>query len=90
MKFQRSMLLASLLCLPSVTLVAPASAQQGGASHPIQHVLLISVDGMHALDLANYVQSNPNSTLAQYNAPGKLDRGISYNAVSEPRRKARS
>jgi hypothetical protein len=25
-----------------------------------------------------------------YNAPGKLDRGISYNAVSEPRRKERS
>jgi len=26
----------------------------------------------------------------EYNAPGKLDRGISYNAVSEHRRKARS
>jgi LmbE family N-acetylglucosaminyl deacetylase len=26
----------------------------------------------------------------EYNAPGKLDRGISYKAVSEPRRKTRS
>ncbi len=80
MKFQRSMLLASLLCLPSVTLVAPASAQQGGASHPIQHVLLISVDGMHALDLANFAQSNPNSTLAQL---GKA--AVTYTGASTSR-----
>jgi predicted AlkP superfamily pyrophosphatase or phosphodiesterase len=26
---------------------------------PYQHVLLISVDGLHALDLANYVAANP-------------------------------
>ncbi|MEO8127528.1 MAG: alkaline phosphatase family protein [Bryobacteraceae bacterium] len=29
-----------------------------------KRVLLISVDGMHSLDLANYIASNPNSTLA--------------------------
>src|SRR5258707_1199698 len=30
-----------------------------------EHVLLISVDGMHAIDLANYVSTHPDSTLAQ-------------------------
>ncbi len=29
-----------------------------------KRVLLISIDGMHSLDLANYIASNPNSTLA--------------------------
>ena len=31
----------------------------------IRHVLLISVDGLHALDVANFVQSHPNSALAE-------------------------
>ena len=35
-----------------------------GAGHEVRHVLLISVDGLHALDLSNYVASHPNSTLA--------------------------
>lgn len=30
----------------------------------VERVLLISIDGMHALDLANYIKANPNSTLA--------------------------
>jgi hypothetical protein len=46
--------------------------QQSDASNPspIQHVLLISIDGMHALDLANYVASHPNSTLATLSKGG--------------------
>ncbi|MBV9850939.1 MAG: alkaline phosphatase family protein [Armatimonadetes bacterium] len=31
---------------------------------PAAHVLLISVDGLHASDLAYYIQNNPTSTLA--------------------------
>ena len=31
----------------------------------IKYVLLISVDGLHALDIARYVESRPNSTLAE-------------------------
>src|SRR6202140_3669932 len=31
----------------------------------IKHVLLISVDGLHALHVARYVYSHPNSTLRQ-------------------------
>jgi hypothetical protein len=36
----------------------------------IKRVLLISIDGMHALDLANYVTANPHSRLAQLSAAG--------------------
>jgi hypothetical protein len=31
----------------------------------IDHVLLISVDGLHALDVANFVEAHPNSALAE-------------------------
>jgi hypothetical protein len=48
------------------------SSQQADASNasPIKHVLLISIDGMHALDLANYIASHPNSTLATLSRTG--------------------
>ena len=50
--------------------IAPlsASAQQRNNAiiqgTNVKHVLLISVDGMHALDLTNYVAAHPNSNLA--------------------------
>ncbi len=37
---------------------------------PIKHVLLLSVDGLHALDLADYVASHPDSALAQLSGHG--------------------
>src|SRR5947209_20191467 len=37
---------------------------------PIRHVLLISVDGLHALDLANFVHAYPKSALAQLSGTG--------------------
>jgi len=43
------------------------------AAAPIRHVLLISVDGLHALDLRNYIQIHPDSHLAALAA-----RGIEY------------
>jgi hypothetical protein len=36
----------------------------------IEHVLLISVDGLHALDLSNYVAAHPDSALAQLSKHG--------------------
>ena len=36
----------------------------------IRHVLLISVDGLHALDLANFIKSEPKSALAQLSGMG--------------------
>jgi len=48
----------ALIGLVSLTLLATAPANR------IKHVVLISIDGMHALDLANYVKSHPQSALA--------------------------
>src|ERR1700730_7556528 len=45
----------------------------------VEHVLLISVDGMHQSDLAWYVQTHPNSTLAILMA-----QGINYSNASTP------
>jgi hypothetical protein len=45
-------------------------AQQAHAAAPAvstdyKHVLLISVDGMHAVDLTNWIQNNPKSNFAK-------------------------
>src|SRR6266850_326673 len=48
--------------------------------HPTaQHVILISIDGMHALDLANYVTAHPDSTLAELSR-----RGTTYTNAHTP------
>jgi hypothetical protein len=52
-----------------------AVAQSGN----IKHVLLISVDGLHALDVANYVAKNPQSALAELAA-----HGITYTNARTP------
>ncbi|MGB9433188.1 MAG: alkaline phosphatase family protein [Candidatus Acidiferrum sp.] len=59
--------------LIGATLPAPVHAQDGdddGIQGKIKHVLLISVDGLHALDLANYVNSHGDSTLAALSRQG--------------------
>jgi hypothetical protein len=45
----------------------------------IDHVLLVSVDGLHALDVANYVESHPNSALAEL-----AGHGITYSNARTP------
>lgn len=42
----------------------PAHAEDG-ASPRVEHVLLVSVDGLHALDVANHVAAHPGSALAE-------------------------
>jgi hypothetical protein len=61
-----------LLLVTSVCLVIASSKIQLKAqpSPRIRRVLLISVDGLHALDLANFVRTHPHSTLAQLSASG--------------------
>ncbi len=56
--------------LSTVGPLMPQSAGAWGQEHPVRHVLLISVDGLHALDLSNYVGSHPNSTLAALSQHG--------------------
>jgi len=64
-------------------LQASADSDDGllGSRHQVKHVLLISVDGLHALDLSNYVATHPDSTLAELSR-----HGVTYtnNATSSP------
>ncbi|HLJ91362.1 MAG TPA: alkaline phosphatase family protein [Candidatus Angelobacter sp.] len=48
----------------TTALQTQAATREDRDDRRVKHVLLISVDGMHALDLTNYVASHPNSTLA--------------------------
>jgi hypothetical protein len=73
-----------LALLAAATLgIRHASALDGGGGDKhhhhkkIRHVLLLSVDGLHAVDLANYVSSHPGSALAQLSG-----HGITYTQAS--------
>src|SRR6202050_4756343 len=61
---------AAAVAIPTALTAGPAVAE-----HPhharIQHVLLISVDGMHQSDLDWYVANNPNSELAKLAEGGR-------------------
>jgi len=47
----------------------PTIAQERVTPRPVvKHVLLLSLDGMHAIDLANFVKIRPNSALASLSA----------------------
>ena len=63
----KKMLAAALsFGLIGILIPAPAHADGDGALQGrIKHVLLISVDGLHALDVANYVAAHPDSALAE-------------------------
>ncbi|HVJ06860.1 MAG TPA: alkaline phosphatase family protein [Acidisarcina sp.] len=43
---------------------ALADENESGASTEVKHVLVLSFDGLHAIDLANYIQSHPASAFA--------------------------
>ncbi|GLS19418.1 phosphodiesterase [Labrys miyagiensis] len=64
----RSILLGSLAVMPAF-----AMQQAQAAGTPYKHVLLISVDGLHAIDVANYVASHPAGALA-----GLTQHGLFY------------
>jgi hypothetical protein len=72
-------------CSVCVALGLQAHADsEGGLIDPhrrIEHVLLISVDGLHALDLSNYVAVHPDSSLAELSR-----HGVTYtnNTTSSP------
>ena len=68
---QRLLAVALSAGLIGATIPAPARANDGlGQGQKIKHVLLISVDGLHALDVARYVESHSNSALAELSGHG--------------------
>jgi hypothetical protein len=70
-------LLKRFLTLCAFAGVALTSSQ--AADRRIEHVLLISVDGMHSIDVSNYIAANPNSTLAEL-----ANHGIRYDNAYIP------
>jgi hypothetical protein len=78
---QKILAVALSLGLVGVTLPPPARANDElGDGHKIKHVLLISIDGMHAVDYENCVASNTCPTLA---ALGKT--GVNYTRTTTSR-----
>ena len=69
---RKNLLVASLLLLSSIF----AAAEDGPKA---KHVLLVSVDGLHALDVANYIAKNPKSALAELSR-----RGTTYSNARTP------
>ena len=77
---QRLLAVALSIGLIGTTFSAPARANDElGGGQKIKHVLLISVDGLHALDVANYVAAHPHSALAELAA-----HGITYSNARTP------
>jgi predicted AlkP superfamily pyrophosphatase or phosphodiesterase len=74
----RTTLFASL-ALALVSLLSATTYAEDWNSGHFQRVLLISIDGMHALDVANYVKANPGSALAELS-----EHGITYSNARTP------
>jgi hypothetical protein len=79
-------MIRSILCATAAAALAfgAATAAAGDSSldsHQVRHVLLISVDGMHALDLSNFIATHPDSALAELSR-----HGVTYtnNSTSSP------
>ena len=53
------------------SLLAPKLAY-GDDDAKIRHVLVISIDGMHSLDMALWIKNNPNSALAKLSTQGLM------------------
>lgn len=70
---RRKLVLCVLLLSAIVTVAEDRSEKK------VDHVLLISVDGLHALDVANFVESHPNSALAELSR-----HGITYSNARTP------
>ena len=60
------LLLCTASVLPLLHVTAQSSQKPAAAQRPaVQRVLLLSIDGMHSLDLANLMKYSPDSTLAR-------------------------
>ena len=73
----RSLLLISFLLLLS-TFSAIAEDRESDLEK-VRHVLLISIDGLHALDVATYIANHPHSAMAQL-----AHHGVTYTNARTP------
>ncbi|PYX46779.1 MAG: nucleotide pyrophosphatase, partial [Acidobacteria bacterium] len=61
----RSNVTALCLLLFSLPVFAVGAQDKKHSDKSIQHVLLISVDGLHSVDVANYIKNHPKSAMAE-------------------------
>ncbi len=66
-----------LFCL--ILLTSTIALARDRSEGKVRHVLLISVDGLHALDVANFVASHPGSALAELS-----HHGLTYSNARTP------
>ena len=67
---QRNLALTLCLSLSTSLTFAAGKAEKKSSNAGIQHVLLISVDGLHAMDVTRYITSHPLSALAELSSHG--------------------
>ncbi|HWY44013.1 MAG TPA: alkaline phosphatase family protein [Candidatus Sulfotelmatobacter sp.] len=79
MKLRFASLALSLCLLGALNPPCTRANDDFGGGHKIRHVLLISVDGLHALDVANYVAAHPNSAQAELSR-----HGVTYSNARTP------
>src|SRR5215470_14510732 len=78
---KRTVLVVGIVCVGSGLLTncaAPGGRQTADAKRA-ERVLLLSIDGFHYDDLANWIRANPGSALAQLAA-----RGVNYENARTP------
>jgi hypothetical protein len=66
----RQKLLSGAFAAAALLAPALAAAQTAAVGSNFKHVLLISVDGLHAVDLTNWIENHPTSTLATLSQHG--------------------
>lgn len=64
MNVLKRLLIGASLCAFAAAGAVPAGDAAPKKGPQYQHILVISVDGLHAVDLTNYIASHPTSTLA--------------------------
>src|SRR5262249_11262113 len=70
LKLRLAVFALSFALLGALQPVSTRAHDDLGQNRRIKHVLLISVDGLHALDVANYVAAHPGSALAELSRHG--------------------
>ena len=70
---------AAVLAILTAGILTNVHASERAPLGGIKHVLLISVDGLHALDVSNYVKSHPGSALAELS-----DHAVTFSGAHTP------
>jgi hypothetical protein len=76
---RRSLILGVVAVAAAAAIAAAAGTAAGGQQPTVRHVLLISVDGLHQSDLAWYVRTHRESTLALL-----VRRGVEFTEARTP------